>query len=251
MPAPSAHDADPPRCDAVIWTPGAPWPRPAKDRVLVLFARTNDLLDAPPGANDALPEDERTRAAAMRDPGARARFTAGRIALRGLLAEGLGTAPASVHIARGPAGKPRLDPASHAAPWRFNLAHAGDWIAAACAWNREVGVDLEPRRRDRPFLALARRYLGPDAAAALEALPETKRAGLFYDLWTRREALAKALGTGVFKTSIPALLRDAAIPATAPIMLTDDGGAPWWLLDLPAPPEMCAAAAIGSPANAP
>jgi 4'-phosphopantetheinyl transferase len=61
-----------------------------------------------------------------------------------------------------------------------------------------LGVDVEqclPRRCG--WAALAGRALHPVERARLEALPESARWRGFYQSWTLKEALAKALGVGL------------------------------------------------------
>jgi phosphopantetheinyl transferase len=119
-------------------------------------------------AEDGLPACERERAARIRRPLQRRRWTASRWALRGVLARYLECDPAGVELRFGERGKPWLE-----APDRslsFNLSHSGGRALIAVGRGREVGVDIE---------RIGRR---PDE---------------FYTEWTRREAIAKCLGTGL------------------------------------------------------
>ncbi len=60
-----------------------------------------------------------------------------------------------------------------------------------------VGVDVE-RVRPRPrALALARSRLHPKEADALAAVPDAERDEAFARLWTAKEAVLKARGTGL------------------------------------------------------
>lgn len=91
-------------------------------------------------------------------------------------------------------GKPALTGAS---PLRFNLTHAGDRAALAVAWEREVGIDLEPIAPELdlpPFLAVA---CTPAETARIEALPPSERVAAFLTLWTIKEAYLKAIGAGL------------------------------------------------------
>jgi 4'-phosphopantetheinyl transferase len=66
------------------------------------------------------------------------------------------------------------------------LAHAGD-----------VGIDVEPSTRDVAGWALVGHALTVREQEWLLALPESDRAGTFLRIWTRKEALLKAAGTGL------------------------------------------------------
>lgn len=181
-------------------------------------------LAAIPGV-DALSAEERARASACVALEARARFTASRSALRRILSAYLRIAPAAVPICYPVNGKPHV-----ACPGPdFNLSHSGDrMLVAVCAAAR-VGVDLEGPRKLPDVLALARRFLTPAEADAIQAGAPDARPALFLRRWTRLEAFVKATGTGIARGL-----------ATRP-----DAG--WSLFDLPADPGWFAALAIGSP----
>jgi 4'-phosphopantetheinyl transferase len=121
-----------------------------------------------PGAGD-LPAVERERAAAMHRAEARGRWVAARWALREVLGRYLGRDPAAIELRFGERGKPML--AEPGASLRFNLSHSGELALIAIGEEREVGVDVQ-RTGSRP--------------------------AAFYAGWTRREAVAKCHGTGLW-----------------------------------------------------
>lgn len=127
-------------------------------------------LDFPtwPGA-DALPAVERDRATRIRRPQARQRWTAARWALRQVLGRYLERDPAAVELRFGDRGKPML--AEPGASLRFNLSHSGELALIAIGEEHEVGVDVQ--------------MIG-------------SRPADFYAEWTRREAVAKCHGTGLW-----------------------------------------------------
>lgn len=104
---------------------------------------------------------------------------------------GSSTPPA---IATGPHGKPHAP----SLPWlEFNLSHAGTHLLLAFARNQPLGIDLECTGRRPPTEGIARRYFAASEADALERLPPDRRARLFLELWTHKEAVLKALGHGL------------------------------------------------------
>lgn len=120
-------------------------------------------------AADELPAVERDRAESILRPLARRRWVASRWALRGVLGRYLDKRPAEIDLRFGERGKPHLaDPEQ---PLRFNLSHSGELALIAVAESREVGVDVES--------------LG-------------SRPAEFYAEWTRREAIAKSHGAGLW-----------------------------------------------------
>lgn len=128
-----------------------------------------------------LPAAERDRAAKLLSEGARRRWVAARWALRGVLGRYLELEPASIELRLGNRGKPML--AVPDAPLRFNLSHSGELALVAVAGECEVGIDVQ--------------VIG------------AKPAELYAD-WTRREAVAKCHGTGLW-----APLPDASVAVTA------------------------------------
>ncbi len=145
---------------------------------------------------DRLPAEERERAARLHSPHARRRWVTARWALRTVLGRYLEQDPAEVELRLAERGKPML--AAPSAPLRFNLSHSADRALVAVAWEREVGVDIEQIAPRRDLLALARRGLEPGEAEAIAKMPEGDRLGAFHAAWTRREAIAKCLGTGLW-----------------------------------------------------
>jgi 4'-phosphopantetheinyl transferase len=145
---------------------------------------------------DRLPVGERERAMRMHSPDVRRRWVAARWALRTVLGRYLEQDPAGVELRLAEQGKPVL--AAPSARLRFNLSHSADLALVAIAWEREVGVDVERIAPRRDLAALTRRALGPAEAEAVEALPPEDRLDAFHAAWTRREAVAKCLGTGLW-----------------------------------------------------
>ncbi len=142
------------------------------------------------------PETARLRA--YRRVADRARFAAVRGALRRLLGAFLDLAPCELPLQADPQGKPILPPAIHDAP-RFNVSHSGRIGLIAIATDpaiAAVGVDVEQCRPVEP-LALAASAFSPDERTMLHGCHPALRLDRFYALWTAREALTKAAGTGI------------------------------------------------------
>lgn len=99
-----------------------------------------------------------------------------------------------LEIRRGPYGKPHA-PAD--AGLDFNLSHAGHHVLLAFARGQELGVDLERDERRLSLIEIARRFFAADEADALQRLPAESRLPCFLQLWTRKEAVLKALGQGL------------------------------------------------------
>jgi 4'-phosphopantetheinyl transferase len=113
--------------------------------------------------------------------------------LETVLARYLGAEPETVALVRTAAGKPEL-PGS---PLRASLAHSGEVALVAVALGREVGVDVERPREGVERWSLAGHVLTPGEQERLQHLPAGRRGDAFLSLWTRKEAVLKAAGTGL------------------------------------------------------
>jgi len=151
---------------------------------------------------------ERARLLKLRRPDDRVRFATTRGALRRLLGERLGCDPAAIAFAIGAHGKPALAlalgadalhgsaPAAGPSPGapHFNVSHSGAHALIALSAGTEVGVDIE-RIAARPALvSIARRAFHPDECAACRDGADVDG---FFAIWSAKEAVFKAAGTGL------------------------------------------------------
>lgn len=133
-----------------------------------------------------LDAEERARHGRFTHAEAAHTWLAGRVALRGLLAERLGVAPSAVAFAKAAGGRPFLRDGGPA----FSLTHGATFVVVTLG-AAPHGVDAEPVTR----------------APALWSMPETifsgaERATLVSDeeavlCWTLKEAYLKARGLGL------------------------------------------------------
>ncbi|MET9140205.1 4'-phosphopantetheinyl transferase family protein [Streptomyces parvulus] len=166
------------------------------DAVHVWYMDLDELSSRPHRhLESALGPDERARRAAYPEARSRARFTAAHGVLRLLLGRFLDMPAAQVRMRCGPMGKPALLPG--APPVHFNLSHAGGHAVAAVSVGREVGVDLDRPREGFPLESFARRYFPPSESDLVLRAPREERMRVFLTLWTRKEALVKAAGSGI------------------------------------------------------
>ena len=121
-----------------------------------------------------------------------------RNAARQLLAEAaarmLDTDPAQVLVSRDGSGQPTVQAVAGQA-W-VSLSYGPAVLAVAASLVGPVGIDIEGA--GRPEAArLAERWFDAGEAAWLQSLPDTEQPTAFLLLWTAKEALGKALGTGL------------------------------------------------------
>jgi 4'-phosphopantetheinyl transferase len=146
-----------------------------------------------PVASALLSDDERERAGRFRFDRDRQRFIACRSALRQILAGRLGNTADQIVFAYGPRGKPYVA----GSKIRFNLSHSGDDALIAIATGRDVGIDVERPDGQLSPDELAAQFLTAVERAWVESAPHEKRLIAFLACWTRKEAWAKAIGTGL------------------------------------------------------
>jgi 4'-phosphopantetheinyl transferase len=149
--------------------------------------------DDPPGEyRRALTPEEMERALRYRHERIRNQFIRCRGMLRVLLGQYLGCEAAAVPIRYEAAGKPMLPPGLPC----FNVSHS-EHIAALAFAHTRIGVDIEHRRPMPNMDSLVERFFSPAEGQAYLGLPEPLRERAFFRMWTRKEALLKAVGQGI------------------------------------------------------
>jgi 4'-phosphopantetheinyl transferase len=190
---------------------------PTLDRLAA--PRGVDLWSVPlggPAARDArliagCSPREHARAARMPLAGRRRAFLVGRGIVRSVLGAYLAIAPGDVEIGRGPHGKPFIDAPDAPA---FSVSHSGDLLVLAVTAAVAVGVDVERVDAGLDVMAIASRFLASQERAQLARLTGDDRQAAFFAIWTRKEAHAKASGSGlsVGLAELRATSADAAQP---------------------------------------
>lgn len=77
---------------------------------------------------------------------------------------------------------------------KFNISHSGDWVIIGIA-DREVGVDIEYIKPGFEFRDIISEHFSEAEQSFINKNENPLNA--FYYLWTRKEALTKAWGTGL------------------------------------------------------
>lgn len=138
---------------------------------------------------ECLNEDERELSLKYRRPQDQLRFVYGRWALRFWLGLILGQTPEEVVLKLGPYGKPMLP--DNDGP-HFNLSHAGNYILLGLHDTCAVGVDIEQAKLPVPLEVMQ----GVFSLEEQRLCQEGRDVDKFYALWTAKEAILKAWGTG-------------------------------------------------------
>lgn len=137
--------------------------------------------------------DEITRARRFHFAKHTRRFIVARAVLRILLSRYLQIPPAQIEFSYGEHGKPFLADSD----WQFNLSHSDEIAVYAFTRTASIGVDVE--KIEAPFKDdVAQRFFSASEYASLKELSGTTQECAFYRIWSRKEALVKALGSGLY-----------------------------------------------------
>jgi 4'-phosphopantetheinyl transferase len=145
-------------------------------------------------AVDCLTPEEIARAGRFRFEADADHWMACRANLRIILGEAIQRPPREVPLIFSEYGKPALAPPFHFL--HFNLSHCHDLAVIALTRDGPVGIDLEATARAADLLECESTFCH---SAEILSLPEDneERARQLLRIWTAKEALLKALGTGL------------------------------------------------------
>ncbi len=176
----------------------------------------------------------------------------GRAAVRILMSNYTGVSAIRLKFFRSAQGKPELALPTGPSKLRFNTSYSKDWIAMAFGNGLEVGLDLEYVDEAFPAAEIARRFFTEKEAAAIHAATGRQKQRLFFDIWVRKEAYLKAVGTGLVQR-----LDSFTVPTDSPPIgsghpesgsgMMEDNKTRWFFYDFPIDLDY-AAAAVTSPA---
>lgn len=177
---------------------------------------------------------ERSRSDRFQHAPARGHFVLCRAALRALLCEHLCCGNEQLSFRTADGGKPFALVDGRPVRVAFNVSHSGQHGLIALAPTGRVGVDVEEYLQHRKLDELIEAVFGPNERAELAATSGDVRLRLFFRLWTLKEAVTKALGTGlsldVSEFEIPAAIRTGATEGVLRIPQAPD--VQWHLTDI-------------------
>ncbi len=161
-----------------------------------------------------LDEKERARWRRYRYNRPRGEFTLCRGALRSILCSRLGCKNERLSFDVLKHGKPFALVDGIAAPVSFNVSHGGKYGLIALAPQGRLGVDVEERVARFDLDGMSEFVFSPGEQADFAAVRGQVKFHLFFTLWTLKEALIKALGTGFSldpsRFEIPSAMRRGA-----------------------------------------
>lgn len=203
------------------------------DRALSLAAVRLSGVDL--GLAHVLGEAELARASTFRSPALREAFLAGRIALRLHISALTGDSPGSLEpdyfcpTCSGQGhGIPRYRLPSRPGLLRASLSRSGSWCVVAAALDDRIagmGVDIE-NGSAADFAGFPSLAMTANERGQLEKVPPALKPRFQTRLWVRKEAVLKALGTGLAKA--PSLVD---VSGSTPSGLTGPPGQALWSLE--------------------
>jgi 4'-phosphopantetheinyl transferase len=144
-------------------------------------------------AESLLDTGERERAARFRFDRDRRDYLLAHAWWRIVLGSCVAIDPAAVPLVSLPSGQPKLSDIALST----SLSHSAGWVAIAVADAVTVGVDIERSPSRMPLDGLLSTICTPAEVTEMAKLSAPAREAALLALWTRKEALLKAFGTGL------------------------------------------------------
>ena len=167
-----------------------------------------------------------------------------------MLSERLGCPARQLSFDRLEHGKPVARVAGRLVDTGFNVSHSGRHGLIATAERGCVGIDVEQRVEQRDLDGIGSLVYGPAERHLLGIAEGWDKVHLFYRLWSMKEALIKALGTGFSAepNRFPGSRADAVGSPNGRIPFPHLPSRTWRLLDL-GEPRFAAALAYRLPSS--
>ena len=172
-----------------------------------LFKRIDDIeifhVDLTPNddfeavAFSWLDGDERERWRRFLFAGPKRRFALCRAALRREICDRVGCQNGQLSFEEAEHGKPFAVVDGTRVPISFNVTHSGQHGLIAFGSTERLGIDIEERTANRHIELLSETVFGPNERRELASVAGQRKIELFFNLWTVKEALVKALGVGM------------------------------------------------------
>jgi 4'-phosphopantetheinyl transferase len=185
---------------------------------------------------DVLSPEESRRASSYRFAKDRREFVVTRAVLRQILAHYTGESAADLCFDSSSSGKPVLRGRQGL---HFSVSHSSDLALLAVARN-PVGIDVEQMRSGILWQTAVGHYLSPREQSYVQTLPVAARTGALYRCWTRKEAVLKALGTGLLYPP----QQVSGLPESKKSCVVSLLERRWVVRQVPAPQSYAAAVAI-------
>jgi len=167
-------------------------------RITVMSACPDDLTSKSTGIlNGVLDGAERSRLASLKDSNARRQYLVGHVLMRMTLSTLEPVMPSEWRFHRTPWGQPVISRPQSAASLFFSLSHTRSLTVCAVSTACSVGVDAEKIDANSEVADLTAHVLSEDERDWWRRVEPAVRLSRFYQLWTLKESLLKAVGQGL------------------------------------------------------
>ncbi len=193
----------------------------------------------------SLSNDEMMRAVRFRYERDRNQFISARGILRLILAGYLSVEPDKIRFGYEKDGKPRLQNEYGRADIQFNLSHSEGMALYVFTGNHEAGIDLERIQNFPEMEQIVEQFFSAKEQTLFGALPSSEKKKTFFNWWTRKEALMKAMGKGLSYSPdrINFLPTEAKSPESIKTLRCDNEQKRWAIWDV-GPAEEFAGAVV-------
>ncbi|MCH8559031.1 MAG: 4'-phosphopantetheinyl transferase superfamily protein [Balneolia bacterium] len=165
--------------------------KPDSNELHIWITTLEELHDISDYSSYYLDTAEQERAQAFRFRKDRDSFITGRYVIKTLLGMYSNTSPEHVRLEKDDFGKPFCSQ-----DICFNLSHSGDKLMVGFS-GRDIGVDVEKINPSVEVEKIGKNHFSNEEYQLLmEKDPEEKQT-FFYNIWTRKEAVIKAIGKGL------------------------------------------------------
>jgi 4'-phosphopantetheinyl transferase len=158
----------------------------------IFFALTKDLISEFSAMSKYISDSDKSRADKFHFDDDRDTWLLCHTLLRIVIAEKLNIDPANLLIIKDKNNKPLIK----GDPLFFSISHTRDAFCFVISDRFRVGIDLEKVNRNIDFESIAETFFSRDEREFIMGSSTGSRERFFL-LWTRKEALLKAIGTGI------------------------------------------------------
>lgn len=115
--------------------------------------------------------------------------------LKYLLSRYLNITPSDIHYITNQFGKPFID--NPHCQLQFNMSHSKDYVVYIISLDNHVGIDIEWKDKDINLDEIYPLVLSAIEKKIYSQLNKEEQFITFYDTWTKKESLIKAIGCGL------------------------------------------------------
>lgn len=173
--------------------------------------------------------------------------------LRQIIGDYLSVDPGKIEFNYRQHGKPTLTDIFSDTRLCFNVSYSGELALLAFTFDREVGVDIEYIRGIADMEQIVEHFFTDTEKKVFCNLSQHMRKEVFFQIWTRKEALLKAIGKGLYLSldafDVLPVSEKPVIFLDKDVKLNSEKKKKWYLEDLNTHPGFAAAYAVEGPAS--